>query len=158
MRHGWTHLFLYTTLRTTSEHPQHHIHHLSSPRQASVTSPQSSAPAPKVPALTFQRNVNSSTRGRTHPLDEDLEHRSTICHVAAEARAARVRIARQLLRLREVDAVVAHGETRAIKVGRRRAADVHHHAPRVAIRAMHDFVLVEKTQTLKCCSSAWLAR
>ena len=143
------HLFPCTTLRTTSGHPQHRIHHPPLPQQASAASLQSSVPARKVPVPRFivREKLLLSARGRTgtHFLDEDLEHRSAICYVTAEDFAARVRIARELLRLREVDAVVAHGETRTIEVGRLRATNVHHHAPPVAIRAMYDLVLVKKT-------------
>lgn len=88
--------------------------------------------------------------GETHLLHEDLEHRPAFRHVAAEARAARVRtVARDLLCLREVDAIVAYGESRAIEAGRGSATNVHHHAGRVAVRAMHNVVLVEKTQALR---------
>src|SRR5712671_3654023 len=92
---------------------------------------------------------------RTHLLYEHLKHRPAIRHVAAEAGAARVRIiARKLLGLREVDAIVAHGEPGAVEAGRGGAADVHHHAVRVAVPAMHDVVLVEKAQALYCPSAS----
>ena len=92
---------------------------------------------------------------RTHLLYEHLKHRPAIRHVAAEAGAARVRIiARKLLGLREVDAIVAHGEPGGVEAGRGRAADVHHHAVRVAVPAMHDVVLVEKAQALYCTSAS----
>ena len=93
--------------------------------------------------------VQSMHSGETHLLYEDLEHRPTIRHVAAEARATRVcTIARDLLCLRVIHAVVAYGISRAIEASCVRATNVHHHAGRVAVRAMHDVVLVEKTQTL----------
>jgi hypothetical protein len=86
----------------------------------------------------------------THLLYEGLEHRPAIRRVAAEARAARVPIvARDLLCVREVDAIVPYGEPRAIEAGRSRATDVHHHAGRIAVRAMQNVVLVEETQALR---------
>ena len=83
----------------------------------------------------------------TH-LDERLKHGPAITDVATEARTAQVRLTRELLCSGEVDAVVAHGQPSAIKAGRTRAADIHHHAIRVAIRAMRDLVLGEKAQSL----------
>ena len=86
---------------------------------------------------------------RTHLLYEHLKHRPAIRHIAAETGAARVRIiARKLLGLREVDAIVAHGEPGEVEAGRGRVANVHHHTARVAVPAMHGVVLVEKAQAL----------
>ncbi len=89
-----------------------------------------------------------SARRRTHLLDEGLKHQSAVRYVAAETRATRIRIARELLCLCEVDTIVAHGEQRTIKVGRSRATYVHHYALWVAIRMMYDVVFVKETQAL----------
>jgi hypothetical protein len=62
----------------------------------------------------------------------------------------------ELLCLRKVDTVVAHGEARTIKVGRGRTTDIHHHALRVAIHVMYDFVFMKKAQSLDV-SSAFMA-
>ena len=48
----------------------------------------------------------------------------------------------------KLDVVVAHGQLSVIKASRTRAADVHHHTIRVALRAMCNLVFVEKAQTL----------
>lgn len=158
-----------TTPRTISARPLRHIHHPSSPRQASAIWPQSLVPATEFTHLfSFVKKkkkkekghdfIRSAHTGETHLLYEDLEHRPAIRHVAAEARAARVRIvARDLSRLREVDAIVAYGESRAIEAGRSRATDVHHHAGWVTVRAMHNAVLVEKTQALRRPSAVSIA-
>ena len=98
-----------------------------------------------------QTEEGRRTRTGTHLLHEQPEHFPAIRHVAAKARAARVRVlARgELLGPRKVDAVIAHREPRAVEAGRGPATDVHHDAVRVAVRAVHDVVLVKEAQALQ---------
>ena len=63
-RHMWTHLFPGTTPRTTSERLQHRIRRLSSPRQASVACPQSSAPPRRGPGASIHNPIRHRRSSR----------------------------------------------------------------------------------------------
>ena len=140
-----THRSPCTALQTTFARPLRHTRPPSSPQPASAAFLRSSAPIVSGSKSSTQSPLQP---GFTHLLDECLEHSPAIAYVATEARTARIRLARKLLRTRKVDAVVADGQPCAIEAGAARAADIHHHAVRLSIRTMRDLVFVEKAQTL----------
>ncbi|TFY66640.1 hypothetical protein EVG20_g4448 [Dentipellis fragilis] len=82
------------------------------------------------------------------------EYKVHIADVLLEERAVDGRVGLELLRAREVDAVVAHGELAAVERVHRRAADVHHHAAVVAVRGVHDALFVQEREAL----CVWSAR